>query len=362
MEPVFLDKKLESIYDKVKNNVRLSFEDGRTLYETHDLNGAGQIAQYKRLQLHGRKSFFIYNQHLNYTNICKNKCLFCAYSKDYCAKGSYQYTMEDVERDIISKADEPVNEIHMVGGLNESLPYGYYIDLLQTIKKVRKDAVIKAFTAVEIDHLSKISGKSVEEVILELKENGLEMMPGGGAEVLSDRIHKKLFPRKINKDRWLEIIEKVHKCGIPTNCTMLYGHIETMEEKLDHFIQLRELQDKTGGFTAFIPLAFHSKNTKLPHIKETTAFEDLKNIIVSRLMLDNIPHIKAYWVMLGEKLAQTALHFGADDLDGTILEEKITHSAGATSAVGHAKETMIRLIENAGLEPVERDAFYNRVG
>ena len=187
------------------------------------------------------------------------------------------------------------------------------------------------------------------------------MMPGGGAEVLSDRIHKKLFPKKINRTRWLEIIEKVHNCKIPTNATILYGHIETVEEKLEHFIQLRELQDRTKGFTAFIPLAFHSKNTKLPSIKETTAFEDLKNIIVSRLMLDNIPHIKAYWVMLGEKLAQTALHFGADDLDGTILEEKITHSAGATSAVGHAKETMIRLIRNAGMEPVERDAFYNSV-
>lgn len=362
MEPRFLDDNLLNIYTKVKNGERLGFEDGLTLYNTNDLMGAGQIAQYLRLKLHGKKSYFIYNQHLNYTNICKNKCLFCAYAKDYCAKDSYQFTMEDVSLEIEKKSKEPVNEIHMVGGLNESLPYGYYIDLLRTIKKTRPNVVIKAFTAVEIDHLSKISGKSIEEVILDLKENGLQMMPGGGAEVLSDRIHNKLFPKKINKDRWLEIIEKVHNCQIPTNATMLYGHIETIEEKLNHFIQLRDLQDKTGGFTAFIPLAFHSKNTRLANIKETTAFEDLKNIIVSRLMLDNIAHIKAYWVMLGEKLAQTALHFGADDLDGTILEEKITHSAGATSAVGHAKETMIRLIKNAGLTPVERDAFYNGVG
>lgn len=362
MEPVFIDKDLEDIFSKVKKGERLDFEDGLVLYNTKDLMGAGQIAQYVRLKLHGKKSYFIYNQHLNYTNICKNKCLFCAYAKDYCAEGSYQFTMENVAEEILNKIDEPVNEIHMVGGLNESLPYGYYTDLLSTIKSKRPDVVIKAFTAVEIDHLSKISGKTIEEVILDLKVHGLEMMPGGGAEVLSDRVHKKLFPRKINRLRWLEIIEKVHNCGIPTNATMLYGHIETTEEKLNHFIQLRELQDKTNGFTAFIPLAFHSKNTRLESIKETTAFEDLKNIIAARLMLDNFPHIKAYWVMLGEKLAQTALHFGADDLDGTILEEKITHSAGATSAVGHAKETMIRLIEKAGMTAIERDAFYNRVG
>ncbi|PIE74814.1 MAG: aminofutalosine synthase MqnE [Deltaproteobacteria bacterium] len=361
MDGVFLDSRLTRIFDKVKNNIRLDFEDGRILYETTDLMGAGQIAGFKRKKLHGDSSFFIYNQHLNYTNICRNKCLFCAYAKDYCSNGSYQYTMEDVYDEIMKRIDEPVREIHMVGGLNESLPYNYYIDLLKTIKKARPDVTIKAFTAVEIDHLSKISSMSVEDVVKDLAENGLEMMPGGGAEVLSDRVRKKLFPRKINKDRWLEIIEKVHNSKIPTNCTMLYGHIETVEEKLNHFIYLRQLQDRTNGFTAFIPLAFHSKNTKLSHIRETTAFEDLKNIIVARLMLDNIPHIKAYWVMLGEKLAQTALHFGADDLDGTILEEKITHSAGAESAVGHAKETMINLIENAGLKAVERDAFYNEV-
>jgi aminodeoxyfutalosine synthase len=361
MEPVFLDDKLKEIFEKVKNNVRLDFNDGLYLYETKDLMGAAQIADFKRRSLHGDRSFFIYNQHLNYTNICRNRCLFCAYAKDYCEEGSYQYTMEDVEKELLEKIDEPVNEVHMVGGLNEGLPYGYYIDLLKTIKKVRPDVTIKAFTAVEIDHLSNISGKSVEEVIAELKENGLEMMPGGGAEVLSYRVQKKLYPKKINKDRWLEIIEKVHNAGIKTNCTMLYGHIETIEEKVQHLIYLRELQDKTNGFIAFIPLAFHSENTKLSHIKETTAFEDLKNIIVSRLLLDNIPHIKAYWVMLGEKLAQTALHFGADDLDGTILKEKITHSAGAKSAVGHAKETMIRLIEKAGMKAIERDAFYNEV-
>lgn len=361
MEPVFSDKNLEKIYEKVLKGKRLNFEDGLLLYNTKDLMGAAQIAQYKRKMLHGNSSFFIYNQHLNYTNICRNRCLFCAYAVDYCTKDSYQYSMEDVKEEILEKINEPVKEIHMVGGLNETLPYGYYIDLLKTIKKVRPDSVIKAFTAVEIDHLSKISGKSIEQVISELKDNGLEMMPGGGAEVLSDRVHKKLFPKKINKDRWLEIIEKVHNSGIKTNCTMLYGHIETIEERLDHFIYLRELQDRTNGFTAFIPLAFHSENTKLSHIKETTAVDDLKTIIVSRLMLDNIDHIKAYWVMLGEKLAQTALHFGADDLDGTILKEKITHSAGAKSAVGHAKETMIRLIKNAGMDPVERDAFYNRV-
>ncbi|MBU4463294.1 MAG: CofH family radical SAM protein, partial [Proteobacteria bacterium] len=219
----------------------------------------------------------------------------------------------------------------------------------------------KAFTAVEIDHISRIANLSLDETIISLKNAGVSMAPGGGAEVMSNRVKKRLFPKKIDGKRWLEIMEKLHGAGIISNATMLYGHIETIEERVDHLIRLRNLQDKTGGFSAFIPLAFHSKNTKLSQIPATTAFDDLKNIATARLMLDNFDHIKAYWVMIGEKMAQVALSFGADDLDGTIIEEKITHMAGAKSAKGLPREQIKHLISSAGFTPVERDSFYNPV-
>lgn len=254
-----------------------------------------------------------------------------------------------------------IRELHIVGGLNTSLTFDYFTDMLTMIRDVRPEAAIKAFTAVEIDYLSGLSGKSLTETVETLKAAGLMMMPGGGAEVMSDRVHDELFPKKIGKDRWLEVTEAVHNTGLTTNATMLYGHIETQEERIRHLIALRELQDRTGGFSAFIPLAFHSTNTGLSDLPPTTGFDDLKTIAISRLMLDNFDHIKAYWVMLGEKLAQTALFFGADDLDGTIIEERITHTAGATSAKGLTRSRMQKLITSAGLIPVERDSFYNHV-
>jgi aminodeoxyfutalosine synthase len=252
-------------------------------------------------------------------------------------------------------------EMHIVGGLNEALDFDYYIDLLKTIRKMRPRVTIKAFTCVEIEYLSKLSGFSLEDTILRLKEAGLDMMPGGGAEVLNSRIQETLFPRKIGHERWIEIVKAVHRAGIKTNATMLYGHIETMEERVDHLISLREVQDETHGFSAFIPLAFHSKNTELSHLPPTTAVDDLKNVAAARLMLDNFKHIKAYWVMIGESLAQVALNFGADDLDGTIIEERITHTAGATSAKGLTRTQMKDLILAAGFDPVERDSFYHPV-
>ena len=356
---MFIDKRLERIYSKVLKGSRLSKEDGICIYETHDLIGLGQIANHVRRSLHGNKAFYIYNQHLNYTNICKNRCRFCAYARDRKEKGAYAWSIEEIEKRLLERIDEPVNELHIVGGLNEELSFDYFIDLLKTVKKVRPGATIKAFTCVEIDYLSNLAGFSLEETIQRLKDAGLEMMPGGGAEVLNSRIHKELFPRKIGHKRWLEIVRAVHKAGIKTNATLLYGHIETIEERVDHLITLRELQDETGGFSAFIPLAFHSENTKIPHIPPTTAMDDLKNVAAARLMLDNFDHIKAYWVMIGEKLAQVALSFGADDLDGTIIEERITHMAGATSAKGLAKEQMEDMITKAGFEAVERDSFYH---
>ena len=361
MDISFIDNRLEGIYSKVLNNSRLSKEDGIYIYKTNDLIGLGQIANHVRRSLHGNKAFYIYNQHLNYTNVCKNRCRFCAYARDRKEKGAYTWSIEEIEKRLLERIDEPVNELHIVGGLNEDLSFDYFIDLLKTVKKIRPNATIKAFTSVEIDYLSKLADLSIDQTIQQLKQAGLEMMPGGGAEILNSRIHEQLFPRKIGHKRWLEIVKAVHRAGIKTNATMLYGHIETIEERVDHLITLRQLQDETHGFSAFIPLAFHSENTKLDHISPTTAVDDLKNVAAARLMLDNFDHIKAYWVMIGEKLAQVALSFGADDLDGTIIEERITHMAGAKSAVGLTKEQMENMITKAGFEPVERDSFYNAI-
>lgn len=356
-----MDSKYKKIKEKVVNKERLSLDDGIFLFESNDIISTGKLADSVKRRLNGNKAYYIYNQHLNYTNICKNRCRFCAFAKEKDESGSYSFSISKIESEIRQYIDEPIKELHVVGGLNHDLDLDYYVGMLKAIKKLRPNVTIKAFTAVEIDYLSVSNNISLEKTIQILKKAGLDMLPGGGAEVMSDRVREELFPEKIGKSRWLNIIEEVHKAGITTNATMLYGHIETLEERVEHLIQLRELQDKTSGFSAFIPLAFHSENTKLNHISPTTAFDDLKNISVARLMLDNFDHIKAYWVMIGEKLAQIALHFGADDLDGTIMEEKITHTAGAKSAKGLTREKMIKLIESSGLEAVERDSFYNSV-
>lgn len=361
MDIHFNDRSLEKIGEKVLSGDRLDFEDGLALYRSHDLIAIGRLADHVRRKRHGKKAFFIYNQHINYTNVCSNRCTFCAYAADEGDENAYTWSVDQVRERILERIDEPVRELHIVGGLNRNLSFEYFTDMLKMIREVRPQATIKAFTAVEIDYLSGLSGLSLEETVKALKEAGLMMMPGGGAEVMSDRVRQELFPKKIGRKRWLEVMEAVHKSGLTTNATMLYGHIETLEERVNHLVGLRELQDKTGGFSAFIPLAFHSKNTGLKDIPPTTGFDDLKNIAIARLMLDNFDHIKAYWVMIGEKLAQTALFFGADDLDGTIIEERITHTAGATSAKGLTKNQMIRLITSAGFEPMERDSFYNEI-
>lgn len=355
------DKNLAPVLDKVLNGERLSFDDGVAMYNSCDLIAIGRMADRVRREKYGDKAYYVYNQHINYTNVCSNMCSFCAYAEEEGSAKSYTWSIEDIRKRILERIDEPVKELHIVGGLNRNLTFDYFTDMLKMIRKTRPDAAIKAFTAVEIDYLTNLSGGTLEETVARLKEAGLMMMPGGGAEVMSDRVHDTLFPKKIGKDRWLEVTEAVHRSGLKTNATMLYGHIETIEERVNHFLTLRNLQDRTSGFSAFIPLAFHSKNTGLSHLPSTTAFDDLKTIAIARLLLDNIPHIKAYWVMIGEKLAQTALFFGADDLDGTIIEERITHTAGAKSAKGLSRNSMEHLIRSAGLTPVERDSFYNDV-
>lgn len=361
MNSVFRDDRLTAIHEKLTRGDRLDFEDGMALQAGNDLIGIGRLADRVRRRHHGDRAFFVYNQHINYTNICVNRCRFCAFARDAHQNGAYVDSISDIRRRLMDRIDEPIRELHVVGGLNPDLPFDYYPELLNTIRSVRPDAAIKAFTAVEIDHLQRISGLTLAETFQVLKEAGLAMLPGGGAEVLSDRIRSTLYPRKIARSRWLEIMEAAHAAGITTNATMLYGHIETPEERVNHLLQLRELQDRTGGFSAFIPLAFHPGNTELSHIAPTTGFEDLKTVALARLMLDNFEHIKAYWVMIGVKLAQIALSFGADDLDGTIVEEKITHMAGATSPKGLTRDQMVHLIASAGFTPVERDSFYRPV-
>jgi len=347
------------ILDKVRGGERLSLNDGRRLYATSNILALGFLADIVRQRKNGNRAYFIYNQHINYSNICTNLCKFCAFGKDKTSAQAYEMDVAEVRRKVSERLDEPINEIHMVGGLHPDLPYSYYLDLLRAIREIRPDVHIQAFTCVEIHHLAGLAGKSVGDTLDELKEAGLGSLPGGGAEVFNPRVRRLTCERKLPGEDWIEVAKTAHRHDLYTNATMLYGHIETIDERLEHLDILRRTQDETGGFLAFIPLAFHPKNTQMAEHSGTTGIEDLRNIAVARLMLDNFPHIKAYWVMIGPKLAQIALSFGADDMDGTVKEEVITHMAGAETeqALGH--KTLIRLIREAGREPIERDTLYN---
>ena len=359
MEALIQQAGFADIYAKVCNGQRLDLDDGRKLFESNNILALGYLANIIRERKNGNNAYFIYNQHINYSNICTNLCKFCAFGKDKESELAYEMDVNDVKQKVRERLDEPINEIHMVGGIHPDLPYSYYLDLLKSIKEVRPEVHIQAFTCVEIYHLAELAGKSVADTLHELKEAGLGSIPGGGAEVFSPRIRAITCEKKLSGEGWINVAKTAHHQGLKTNATMLYGHIETIDERLEHLDILRRAQDKTGGFLAFIPLAFHPKNTQMSEHSGTTGIEDLKNIAVARLMLDNFPHIKAYWVMIGPKLAQIALSFGADDMDGTVKEEVITHMAGAETeqALGH--KTLIRLIQEAGRNPVERDTLYN---
>ena len=350
---------LGPILAKVRNGERLSLDDGRQLYEHPNLLAVGFLANIVRERVNGNQAFFIYNQHINYSNICTNLCKFCAFGKEKGHTQAYEMSLETIKAKVRQRLDEPISEIHMVGGIHPDLPFSYYIDALRGIKEVRPEVHIQAFTCVEIHHLAQLAGKPIDQTLEDLKAAGLGSMPGGGAEVFSPRVRQLTCERKLSGEGWIEVAKTAHRAGLYTNATMLYGHIETIDERLEHLDALRHAQDETGGFLAFIPLAFHPKHTEMAEHTSTTGVNDLKNIAVSRLMLDNFPHIKAYWVMIGPKLAQVALAFGADDMDGTVKEEVITHMAGAETeqALGH--KTLIRLIQEAGREPVQRDTLYN---
>ncbi len=351
---------LKDILEKVEAGERLSFDDGYKLFRSHDLLSIGYMATLVRERLHGKKVYWVFNRHLNYTNVCLNLCKFCAFGKPKGHPEAYEIDIEEAVKKL--KSGAPVREIHIVGGLHPDLPYSYYLELLQRIKEALPEVQIKAFTCVEIAHLAKIGRKSIREVLQDLQAAGLTCLPGGGAEIFAERIRKQLCPKKISGQEWLEIARTAHSLGIPTNATMLYGHIETIEERLEHLLALRELQDETKGFLCFIPLPFLPQKSYLRgEVAPTTGFTDLKMIAISRLMLDNIPHIKAYWLFLGLKLAQVALKFGADDLHGTVIEEKISELSGVDEKKALCRRELERLISEAGYIPVERDALYNPV-
>ncbi|MCB2181164.1 MAG: aminofutalosine synthase MqnE [Desulfobulbaceae bacterium] len=350
---------LGDILEKVRNQERLSKEDGIRLYKSPDLLAVGYLGNLVRERLNGDNAYFIYNQHINYSNICTNLCKFCAFGKDKSSDKAYEMTVEDVGNKVRERLDEPIFEIHMVGGIHPDLPFQYYLDILREIKSIRPDIHIQAFTCVEIDHLAKLAAKPVDETLRILMEAGLDSIPGGGAEVFSPRIRKLTCEDKLSGEGWLEVAKTAHRLGLKTNATMLYGHVETIEERVLHLAALREAQDETGGFLAFIPLAFHPKNTEMSDLSRTSGMDDLKNIAVARCFLDNFPHIKAYWVMIGPKMAQVALSFGADDVDGTVKEEIITHMAGAETEQAMSINALVGIIKEAGRVPVQRGTLYD---
>ena len=360
--PRVIDPSLKPVEEKVQAGARLTFEDGVRLFKTRDLFALGRMANRVREKKNGDKAFYIRNLHLNYTNVCVFDCAFCSFYRKEGQEGSWEMDLDAVFRYAAKTKFEKLDEVHIVGGVHPKLPYRYYTEMLRGLKERYPRVHLKAFTATEIDHLAKISKKPVGELLGDLREAGLDSLPGGGAEIFAPRVWDQVCSGKARPERWLEIHRAWHAMGGRSTCTMLYGHIETDEERVDHMVRLRGLQDETGGFTAFIPLAFHPEGNALSHLSKATAQTDLKVHAVARLMMDNVDHIKAYWIMTGLKMAQLLLSYGADDIDGTILEERIVHMAGAESPVGVTEEELSALIREAGRVPVRRNTNYATVG
>ena len=353
------DKRLRDIAEKVLNGKRLNEEDALYLFESDKLPLLGFLADYRNRLLNGNYAYFVVNVQINPTNVCIYGCKFCAFAvKGRKHPKAYEMSREEILQKIEKIYNLGGREVHMVGGIPPHWRYEDYLNLLREIKKRFPDAVLKAYTAIEVYHLSKISKKSVEEVLKELKEAGLDVLPGGGAEIFNEEKRKIIAPYKASAEEYLKIHKTAHKLGIPTNITMLYGHIEDYADRVEHMSKVREVQDETGGFQVFIPLKYHPEGTELGG-ELTSSVDDLKTIAIARLFLDNFKHIKAYWITLGERIAQLALNYGADDIDGTILEERIVHAAGTKAALGHAKERLANLIRDAGKIPAERDTYYN---
>ncbi|MBI3111435.1 MAG: aminofutalosine synthase MqnE [Ignavibacteriales bacterium] len=352
----FRDNKLAPIWEKVQKGERLMLEDGVTMFHTGDIISLGKMAHHVQRRKSGDAVYFVLNQKIEPTNVCVLACKFCDFATKAGEPDAYEMTIHE----ILHKLTPEIHEVHITGGLHPEWKWEYYLEMLRQIKRGFPNVDIKAFTAVEIDFFHKKFKLPIEEVLRQLKEAGLRTMPGGGAEVFSERVRKQLFSSKIGAKTWFEVHAAAHRLGIPTNSTILYGHIETIEERVEHMLRLRRAQDETGGFLTFIPLAFQPGDTGIkPRNRFTSAIDDLKMIAISRLMLDNFQHIKAYWVMLTEEVASVALNFGADDMDGTVGGEKIAHDAGAVSPGALAKDQIIKIITDAGKIPVERDVYYN---
>ena len=353
---MFSDLDLMPIWDKVRDGKRLSFDDGLTMYRTEDFPALGKMADWVKTKLHGNKVYFVLNRHVNPTNICVLSCGFCDYAKKKGDADSYEMSIDQ----ILGLLDDDIKEAHIVGGHHPDWPFENYVDIVEAISSKFPNTQIKGFTASEIDYFWRRWKIPPEESLKRLKKAGLRSMPGGGAEVFSDRLHKLLFPGKASPERWLDIHRSAHKLGIPSNATMLYGHVETLEERVHHFELLRELQDETGGFLAFIPIEYQTGETQLV-ARRASPLDDLKTIAIARLMLDNFSHIKAYWITIYEETASIALNFGANDADGTIGQERISHAAKAESPIGITRQRMVKLIKDAGKIPVERDALYKEL-
>ncbi|RJP14877.1 MAG: aminofutalosine synthase MqnE [Candidatus Abyssobacteria bacterium SURF_5] len=350
------------LYRKVQSGQRLSREDGLRLYRSSDIIAIGHLANVVRERKNGDAAYYVVNVHINYSNVCKNKCRFCAFSRGSSHdEGAYEMTVEEVLERAKRVKLVGATELHIVGGAHPDWLFSRYLQMIGKLHNAFPDVHLQAFTAVEVAHIAEVAKLSVRETLVELKKAGLGSLPGGGAEIFSPRVRSLVCPEKLSGERWLEVMREAHRLGIRSNATMLYGHVETDEERIDHMLKLRELQDETGGFMSFIPLAFHPANTQLSEQPGTTGMTDLKSLAIGRLMLDNFDHIKAFWIMLGIKLAQVSLWFGVDDIDGTVVEERITHSAGAETPQALTVQELRRLILEAGRVPVERDTLYRYV-
>jgi aminodeoxyfutalosine synthase len=357
-----LQHNLGDIADKLDAGVRLTFDDGIRLFDCPDTLLLGWLANREREKRHGARTYYNFNIRLEATNVCVASCLFCSFARLKPGDdGSYTMSLEQAWDKLRQRAHQPLTEVHVVNGLHPDLPFDYYLEMLRGFKRIRPGIHLKCFTAVEIAFFSDLYGMSDDEVLVRLKEAGLDSLPGGGAEVFAERVRQKICHDKCGADRYLDIHRLAHGLGMRSNITMLYGHIETIPERIDHMLRTRALQDETGGLQAFIPLAFHPDNNQMRKLPAPTATETLRVHAVSRLMLDNIPHVKAFWIATGVEVAQMALWFGVDDLDGTVQEEKIYHMAGARTPELMTTSAIRRLIRSAGREPVERDTLYNVV-
>jgi aminodeoxyfutalosine synthase len=353
---------LSDIYAKVASGDRLTYDDGVRLFRSHELMAIGAMADMVRCRKNGDDAFFVRNMHLNPTNVCTADCKFCGFYRPYRDKSrGWTWSLERCLDEVRQRLDEPLTEVHIVGGHNPDLPYEFYTDLIRGVRETRPEMHVKGFTVAEYDFFSRRFKIPLEQVFRDFIDAGLGSLPGGGAEVLTERVRQELYPKKISAERWLEITKMAHAHGLRSNATLLYGHIETTDERVEHMCRLRELQDETGGFMCFIPLAFHPENTELDHLPGPTGHDDLMTTAISRLMLDNFDHIKAYWIMLTTRIAQTALNMGADCIDGTVVEEKVVHMAGAKTPIGLTMDRLMSLIRDAGRVPVQRDSLYGEV-